>query len=117
MGIIRQALYKRVRVGALLGIPGRGITYFPTWQFDHDLQPRKAVKDVITTFRNAGVDDPRLVLSWAAKEQPELKGKGGPHSPREWIARGGEEDPLLLSDAPDRRRPRPASPGKNAALG
>ncbi len=97
LGITRQALYKRVKAGTLLGVPGRGTTYFPTWQFDHNLQPRKAIRDVIGAFRDAGVDDPLVVPSWAAKEQPELEGPGLHYSPKDWIARGGKEEPLLLS--------------------
>ena len=34
LGASRQALHDRVRRHTLLGIPGRGVTWFPVWQFD-----------------------------------------------------------------------------------
>ncbi|MCA1704730.1 MAG: hypothetical protein LC808_16285, partial [Actinobacteria bacterium] len=34
--VTRQALHKRVTNGTVLGLPGRGTTWFPVWQFDLD---------------------------------------------------------------------------------
>src|SRR5215210_7006941 len=34
LGVTRPALHDRVKRGTLLGVPGRGVTWFPIWQFD-----------------------------------------------------------------------------------
>lgn len=39
VGITRQALAKRVAGGTLLGLPGKGTTFYPSWQFDLSAEP------------------------------------------------------------------------------
>lgn len=34
--ISRQAVYKRLKEGSLLGLPGNGTTWIPMWQIDPD---------------------------------------------------------------------------------
>jgi hypothetical protein len=81
----RQALHKRVVNGTVLGLPGRGTTWFPVWQFDlaaHQVRP--VVADIIAAFHDeVGPIDPFVVASWATTDQPELG-----MSPEEWMAAG-----------------------------
>src|SRR5579884_444930 len=85
LGFTRQALHKRVVGGSVLGLAGRGTTWFPVWQFDmanHRVIPETA--DVIAAFRrNVDSFDPLMVASWATTEQPELG-----MAPEEWLAAG-----------------------------
>jgi transcriptional regulator of acetoin/glycerol metabolism len=96
LDVSRQALSKRVRNHSLLAIPGRGITYFPKWQFDIDQgEVRPVVKDVLHQFASAlGQFDPLVVVSWSRSPQhEELDGL----TPQEWIEKGGGNEPLTLS--------------------
>jgi hypothetical protein len=91
LGFTRQALHKRVVGGSILGLPGRGTTWFPVWQFDlanHRVLPE--VADVIAAFRR-GLEsfDPLVVASWATTEQPELG-----MAPEGWLAAG--KDPAEI---------------------
>jgi hypothetical protein len=92
-GITRQAIAKRVKCGSLLGLPGRGTTYFPRWQFDDALPDlRPVVSQILKIFgHHMGQVDPMIVASWAATPQPELRGR----TPREWIQHGKDEECLL----------------------
>src|SRR5438067_3300113 len=46
--VTRQALHKRVVNGTLIGLPGRGATWFPVWQFDLDAhEVRPVVADIV----------------------------------------------------------------------
>ncbi len=85
LNVTRQALHKRILAGTLLGLPGRGTTWFPVWQFDlaaHAVRPQ--VADIIRTFRDeVGSGDPFVIASWATTHQPELD-----MSPDEWLASG-----------------------------
>lgn len=85
LGVTRQALHKRVVSGSVLGLPGRGTTWFPVWQFDranHRVLPEAA--EVIAAFGRAlDTFDPLVVASWATSEQPELG-----MSPEEWLTAG-----------------------------
>lgn len=77
LGITRQALHKKVRGGTALGVPGRGTTWFPSWQFTPDHTVRPVVARVLAAFAAADPDhrvDPWNVLSWADTPQPELDG-------------------------------------------
>ncbi len=91
LGVTRQALHKRVVNGTALGLPGRGTTLFPVWQFDlgaHEVRP--LVAEVITAFRDElGPVEPLLIASWATTDQPELG-----MAPEEWLANG--KDPTEL---------------------
>lgn len=82
--ITRQALHKRVVNRTVLGLPGRGTTWFPVWQFDmsaHRVRPELAA--VLVAFAEAGVADPFVPASWATTDQPELG-----MSAEEWLAAG-----------------------------
>ena len=70
LNISRQALYKRVRTGTALGVPGRGTTFFPTWQFDFDKHLiRQVTGEIISVFREADEDvDPLVIAAWAMAE-------------------------------------------------
>lgn len=83
--VTRQALHKRVVNGTALGVPGRGTTWFPVWQFDlstHQIRP--VVAEILAAFRDElGAVDPLVIASWATTEQPELR-----MSPEEWLEAG-----------------------------
>lgn len=83
--VTRQALHKRVSNGTVLGLPGRGTTWFPVWQFDieaHTVRP--VVGEIISAFRDElGSVDPFVIASWATTDQPELD-----MSPEEWLSAG-----------------------------
>lgn len=91
----RQAVHKRVRSRALLGVPGRGTTWFPAWQFDLE---KSGVKPVVTALLSAWVEasgdtepDAESILIWAKTPQPELDET----SPEDWIRKGNDDGPLL----------------------
>lgn len=90
--ITRQALHKRVANGSALGLPGRGTTWFPVWQFDLDShEVRPVVAEVIGAFREElGAVDPLVIASWATTDQPELA-----MSPEQWLAAG--KDPAEIA--------------------
>lgn len=90
--ITRQALHKRVVNGSALGLPGRGTTWFPVWQFDLDAhEVRPVVAEVIGAFRDElGAVDPLVIASWATTDQPELA-----MSPEHWLAAG--KDPAEIA--------------------
>lgn len=83
--VTRQALHKRLAKGTILGLPGNGTTWFPTWQFDADAREvRPIVGEVLAAFRDElGSADPFTVASWATSPQPELG-----MSPEDWLASG-----------------------------
>lgn len=94
--ISRQAIAKRVRHRSLLAIAGRGVSYFPIWQFDLDeRRVRPVVKDVLDAFADAlGDVDPLIVLSWARSPQhDELEGL----TPQEWIQKDCSNEALKLA--------------------
>ncbi|MEW6470935.1 MAG: hypothetical protein AB1679_01575 [Actinomycetota bacterium] len=90
--VTRQALHKRLVKGTILGLPGTGTTWFPTWQFDVDArQVRPMVAELIAAFRDElGSVDPFLVASWATTPQPELG-----MSPEDWLASGKDPDEVV----------------------
>ena len=94
LGVTRQALSKRQTSGTLLGLPGRGTTWYPTWQLDIDKQEiRTEVRHIIGAFRDSlGKEaDPFLIASWASTAQHEdLDGL----SPAEWLAQGNDPGDL-----------------------
>jgi hypothetical protein len=95
LGVSRQALHERVRRGTLLGVPGRGVTWFPTWQFDlARRQVRPVVATVLGVFRD--LDHPLQaveVASWARKSRPELEEL----APADWIAAGRPDEAVLAA--------------------
>lgn len=96
LGVSRQALAKRQAAGSLLGLPGRGTTWYPTWQFDLDARDvRPEVRDIIGAFRDRLDDvDPLLIASWAVTPQVEdLDGM----APEEWLRRGLDRGQLRIA--------------------
>jgi hypothetical protein len=94
LGVTRQALSKRVAAGSLVGIPGRGTTYFPAWQFDMEkCEVRPSVRHVIGTFAEVlGKPDPHMIAAWATTPQHEdLDGM----TPSEWIVKGEDLGSLI----------------------
>lgn len=94
LGVTRQALHKRVRAGTILGVPGRGTTWFPAWQFGPDRTTRPLIARVLSAFAAADPDhraDPWNVLSWADTAQPELGGA----RPADAIADGDRDEQVL----------------------
>jgi hypothetical protein len=94
--VTRQALHKRVRAGRLLGVPGRGTTWFPAWQFNvNSREVRPSARAVLAAWVEAlGPDfDAETILAWANSPQPEL----GDQTPADWIQSGAPEGPLVDS--------------------
>lgn len=93
--ISRQALYKRVRTGTALGVPGRGTTYFPTWQFDLEKHLiRQVVGEIVRVFREADEDiDPLVIAAWATTENRFLEGA----TPAEWIRDRRDDHDVILA--------------------
>lgn len=92
--VTRQALHKRARAGSLLGIPGRGTTWYPAWQFDVDNRTlRESARAVLQAWRDVlGPDfEPETVLIWANSPQPELDEE----RPADWIQSGREQEPIV----------------------
>ena len=93
LGITRQALAKRQHTGSLLGLPGDGTTWYPTWQFDVDEgRIRPEVRDLIGAFRDRLDDiDPLVIAAWATTPQDEdLAGE----TPAQWLRAGRDPDQL-----------------------
>jgi hypothetical protein len=93
LGISRQALNERVKRGTIVGLPGRGTTWFPTWQFDLVARSaRPVVVDVVDAFRRAmGESDLYTVASWATTRQSMLDGL----TPADWIGAGRDSARLI----------------------
>lgn len=93
LGVTRQALGKRQKAGSLLGLPGDGTTWYPTWQFDVEAASiHPAVRDLIGAFRDRLDDvDPLVVAAWATTPQDEdLAGD----TPAQWLQAGRNPDQL-----------------------
>lgn len=88
LGITRQAVHKRVRAGALLGVPGRSTTWFPAWQFDvHGAQVRPVLPLVLRAWGETAEPEESsagAILVWSQTPQPEL----GDLTPEDWIVLG-----------------------------
>ncbi len=89
----RQAVNARYRRGRLLGFERDGRPVFPAWQFDAAGKLYKQVPAVLSAFREQGVTDGRMVISWFATEQDDLEGA----SPIAWVRTGKPLGPLLLA--------------------
>lgn len=95
LAISRQALFDRVRRGSLLGIAGRGTTWYPTWQFDlTKRQARPVVARVIKAFEETLGDrpDPLAVASWAQTVQSSLDGM----TPIDWISSSDRDEERVV---------------------
>jgi hypothetical protein len=99
LGVTRQAINKRVHAHTLLGVPGRGTTWFPLWQFDAAHNEVRHVAELVLQVWASFDDAGRLpwnavrVLSWASATQEELDGS----TPGEWISSNGEPEPVLAA--------------------
>lgn len=96
LDISRQAIAKRVRHRSLLAIAGRGMSYFPVWQFDFNQRTvRPVVKDILQVFQDtADQVEPLMIVSWSRSPQyEELDGL----TPQEWLEKGGNDDALRRS--------------------
>lgn len=93
LGVSRQALYKRTRVGTALGISGEGTTWFPVWQLDGERRiVRAVVGALIQVFRDADPEiESQMIAGWAARP---VGGLGG-HAPAAWIRAGGDAREVL----------------------
>ncbi len=89
----RQAVQARVHRGTLIGLPRQGRTAFPAWQFGPTGVPYPAVKRVLRVFRDAGIGDAWLVISWFSTDQDELQGQ----RPVDWMRADRSIEPLLLA--------------------
>lgn len=97
LAVSRQALHDRVRRGTLIGIAGRGTTWYPTWQFDLTRrQVRAVVPRILAAFEDALGErpDPLTVASWAQSPQSVLDGM----SPIDWISSSDrDEEPVVVA--------------------
>lgn len=95
LGVSRQALHDRVRRGTLLGIAGRGVTWFPTWQFDLPRrQVRPAAAKLLGVFRAMAAPlTAGEVASWARQNRAELDG----WAPADWIAAGRPDEAVVTA--------------------
>ncbi|MEU1197834.1 hypothetical protein ABZ446_16600 [Streptomyces sp. NPDC005813] len=92
LGVSRQALAKRVAAGTLLGIPGRGTTHFPVWQFTPNWGLSPDAQAIFKIFREAlGRLDPYAVMSWMATPSEELNGL----TPEQWLTKKQDSEPVL----------------------
>jgi hypothetical protein len=91
----RAALHDRVKRGTLMGLPGRGVTWFPIWQFDlAGRRARPVVAELLRVFR--GVDRPLApieIASWAQVPQAELDDV----APADWVADGRPDEAVVTS--------------------
>ena len=92
LGVTRQSLAKRVQVGSLLGLPGKGTTHYPTWQFD---LPRQAVRPeaqkILRLFKRHDEYDPYMVAAWMRTPNEALGGA----APAELLENGKEVNAIL----------------------
>lgn len=98
LGVSRQAVAKRRQTGSLLGLPGDGTTWYPTWQFDTaEARIRPGVRDLIGAFRDRLDEvDPLVIAAWATTPQDEdLTG----HTPAQWLRAGRDPDHLRRAAA------------------
>lgn len=94
LGISRQAINKRLASGSLVGLPGRGTTYFPSWQFDLDTGSiRPETRLIVAAFREEmETADPYVIVAWV--QTPQEEDLGG-LTPLDWIRKGKPPEPLV----------------------
>jgi hypothetical protein len=103
--ISRQALAKRLAAGTILGIPGRGTTHYPIWQFKPSQdEVRPEVREIFRIFVDE-LDslDAHAVSSWMMTPSGDLRGL----SPHDWLLK--YDDPRPVYDAARRIASRLAS--------
>ena len=92
LGISRQALAKRLAAGTILGIPGRGTTLYPIWQFSPSQdEVRPEIREIFQIF----VDELRsldayTVSSWMMTPSDDLRG----FSPHHWLIKFDDYGPV-----------------------
>ncbi|MER6187733.1 hypothetical protein [Streptomyces sp. NPDC001652] len=103
--VSRQALAKRVTAGTLLGLPGRGTTHYPAWQFDFDngsLRPEaREIFEIFVT--ELGKLDVYALSVWMNTPSALFDGL----APCEWLVK--KRDPRRVLDAARRVAGRLAS--------
>lgn len=84
-----------MRRGTLLGLPGRGVTWFPVWQFDRaSRRARPVVPVILQVFRTMDRPlGPVEIASWAQEAQPELDDA----SPADWVSSGRSDESVVSS--------------------
>jgi hypothetical protein len=97
LDVSRQAVYKRVSTGSLLGLRGEGTTWFPVWQFDAENRiVRPVVARLIEAFQRMDDHvDPLVIASWAATASPSLDGE----VPAELVVKGGQDERVVAAAA------------------
>jgi len=105
LGVSRQALAKRLANGSILGLPGRGTTHYPVWQFTPELKAvRPDVREIFKIFvAELGSLDAYAVSAWMTTTSEELNGL----SPKDWLLK--KDDPQPVYDAASRTAGRLAS--------
>ncbi|HEX5301688.1 MAG TPA: hypothetical protein VFW50_32325 [Streptosporangiaceae bacterium] len=101
----RQALAKRLHAGTIVGLPGRGTTLYPVWQFKPTLdEVRAEAREILKIFANEpGGLNPYTVSAWMKTSSEDLNGL----TPEEWLLK--KDDPQPLYDAARRTVGRLAS--------
>jgi hypothetical protein len=105
LAVSRQALAKRQANATILGLPGRGTTLYPVWQFTPGLdQVRPDVRQILRIFvQETGSLDAYAVAAWMTTASEDLSGL----SPMDWLLR--KDDPQQAFDAARRAAGRLAS--------
>lgn len=103
--VSRQALAKRQASASILGLPGRGTTLYPVWQFTPALdEVRPEVRQILKIFvAETGSLDAYAVAAWMTTASDELNGL----SPKDWLLR--KDDPQQAYDVARRTAGRLAS--------
>jgi hypothetical protein len=76
-------LAKRLGAGTILGVPGRGTTHYPVWQFTAKLDGvRPEIRTIFRIFTTElGSLDAHAVMAWMSTPAEELNG----FSPHLWL--------------------------------
>jgi hypothetical protein len=103
--VSRQALAKRLKSGSILGLPGRGTTLYPVWQFNRELnEVRTETREILKIFTDEpGGLNAYTVSAWMRTSSEDLNGL----TPQEWLLK--EDDPQPVYDAARRTVGRLAS--------
>lgn len=93
LGIGRRALEEQVKRLTVLGIPGRGTTWFPTWQLDLvRRQVRPVVGELLTAMRDPdGRIEALELAAWATTARADLDGL----APADWIEDGRSDEAVV----------------------
>lgn len=88
----RQALAKRMQAGTILGLPGRGTTLYPVWQFKPRLdEVRDEAREILKIFADEpGGLNPYTVAAWMRTSSEDLHGL----TPEEWLREKHDPEPV-----------------------